>query len=220
MIYLYWYLGIGAVVLAVVYGAHHLKKETESEDLRDWLNAVNPNRKKLSYRILNNIVAPVLAAILVVAVWPVAIYMKVTEMLRKQETIELPEEREFAVEREHLLELLTAQEIEMREVVTDPLKAVPEVPFGHLNRAWQDFLKGHADGAELWSFSALWQTTWGHKELRRGYAVVQDGAPGAHFLTVWKYIPEEVGSDDSPKKVRSSDQFDDSIPAWLRKQAD
>lgn len=108
-------------------------------------------------------------------------YMKVTEMLQKKETIELPEEREFAVEREHLLELLTAQEIEMREVVTDPLKAVPEVPFGHLNRAWQDFLKGHADGAELWSFSALWQTTCGTQGMRRGYAVVQDGGRARTF---------------------------------------
>lgn len=48
MIYLYWYLGVGAVVLAVVYGAHHLTKEKESDSLRELLEAVNPDRKKLS----------------------------------------------------------------------------------------------------------------------------------------------------------------------------
>jgi len=215
VIYLYWYLGIGTVVLVIVYGAHHLTKEKESDSLRDLLEAVNPDRKKLSYRILNNIVAPVLAAILVVSVWPVAIYMKVKEMFQKKESYASPEEREFAVEREHLLERLTVKEIEMREVVTDPLKAAPDLPFGHLNAAWQEFLQGKADLAELWSFSAQWQTTWGRKELRCGYAVVQDGAPEAHFLTVWKDLPEEVetGGDTEHPRVYN-------IPSWLRKKAD
>ena len=112
MIYLYWYLGVGIAVLAVVYGAHRLTKEKESESLRELLDVVNPDRKKPSYRILNHIIAPVLAAILVVAVWPVAVYMKVKEMLQKKESYVSPEEREFAVEREHLLERLTLQEIE------------------------------------------------------------------------------------------------------------
>lgn len=215
MIYLYWYLGIGVVVLAVVYGAHHLTKEKESDSLRELLESVNPDRKKLSYRILNNFVAPVLAAILVAAVWPVAVYMKVKEMLLKRESYVSPDEREFAVERDHLLERLTEQEIERREVVADPLKAAPELPFGHLNAAWLEFLKGRAEGTELWSFSARWQTTWGRKELRCGYVVVQDGAPGTHFLTVWKDMPDETEEGGSAKKANADD-----IPGWLRKQAD
>ena len=146
----------------------------------------------------------------VVAVWPVAVYMKVNEMLQKKESYEPSEEREFAVEREHLLERLTMQEIEMREVVTDPLKAAPDLPFGHLNAAWQKFLQSKAEGAELWSFASQWQTTWGRKELRCGYAVVQDGAPGTHFLTVWKDIPEEEEVGGSTSKARASD-----ISDWL-----
>lgn len=199
MIYLYSYLGIGVVVLAVVYGAHHLTKEKKSHSLRELLESVNPDCKKLSYRILNNFVAPVLAAILVVVVWPVAIYMKVKEMLQQRESYVSSEEREFAVEREHLLERLTEREIERREVVIDPLKAAPELPFGHLNSAWQEFLQARAEGTELWSFSARWQTTWGHSELRCGYVVVQDGAPGAHFLTVWRDIPDDAEADDKPE---------------------
>lgn len=213
MIYFYWYLAIGVVVLAVVYGAHHLTKARESDPLRELLEAVNPDRKKLSYRILNNIVAPVLAAMLVVAVWPVAVYMKVKEIHQKKEIYVPTEEREFAVEREHLLERLTLQEIEMREVVTDPLKAAPDSPFGHLNAAWQKFLQSKAEGAELWSFTAQWQTTWGRKELRCGYAVVQDGTPGAHFLSVWKDIPEEEEVGGSTSKARAGD-----IPDWLSKK--
>ena len=203
MIYLYWYIGVGVAVLAVVYGAHRLTKEKESESLRDLLDTVNPDRKKLSYRILNNVVAPVLAAILVVAVWPVAVYMKAKEMLQKKDGTEIEKEREFAVERQHLQERLTVQEVERREVVTDPLKAVPELPFGHLNAAWQEFLNGHVDGGELWSFSARWQTTWGRKELRSGYTIVQGGAPGAYFLTVWKDISDEA--DGATKQAHAAD---------------
>ena len=210
MIYLYWYLSIGVLVLAAVYGAHHLSKKKESDSLWELLEAVNPDRKKLSYRILNNFVVPILAAMLVVVAWPVAVYMMVKELFQKeegyvsQEELKLAvekegyvsqEERKFAVEHEHLLERLTVLEIERREAVTDPLKAAPELPFGHLNAAWQAFLKGRAEGTELWSFSARWQTTWGHKELRCGYVVVQDGTPGAHFLTVWKDIPDDEAAD-------------------------
>ena len=68
MIYLYWYLGVGAAVLAIVFGAHRLTKEHESESIREILDAVNPERKKLSYRILNNFVGPVLAAVAIVVV--------------------------------------------------------------------------------------------------------------------------------------------------------
>ena len=195
MIYLYWYLSIGGVVLAAVYGAHHLSKKKESDSLWELLEAVNPDRKKLSYRILNNFVVPILVAMLVVVAWPVAVYMMVKELFQKEEGYVSQEERKFAVEHEHLLERLTVPEIERREAVTDPLKAAPELPFGHLNAAWQAFLKGRAEGTELWSFSARWQTTWGHKELRCGYVVVQDGTPGAHFLTVWKDIPDDEDAD-------------------------
>ena len=107
---------------------------------------------------------------------------------------------EFAVEGQHLLELLTVQEAEKREVVTDPLKAAPELPFGHRNAAWQKLIDGRADGDELWSFSAQWQQmTWGREELRLRYVVVQNEALGAHFLTVWKDL-----ADDRAERARAT----------------
>mgnify|MGYP003624357572 FL=1 len=128
--------------LAVVDGAHQLSKEKESEFLRKLLEAVNPERKKLSYRILNNVVAPVLAAILVVAVRPVAVYMKAKEMFKKKDGTGIEDERGFAVERQHLLERLPVPEVEKLEMVSDPLKTVPVLPFGHLSAAWMQFLDG------------------------------------------------------------------------------
>jgi len=135
VIYLYWYLGIGVAVLAVVFGAHRLTKKDETESLSDLLDAVNPDRKKLSYRIMNNFVVPALAAVAVLVVWPAAIYMKGKEIFGKKSDSALDEEREFAVERYHLQERLTVEQIEAREVVADPLCAVPTLPFGHLNAA-------------------------------------------------------------------------------------
>lgn len=194
MIYLYWYLGIGVAVLAVVFVAHWLTMKGETESLRDLLDALDPDRKQLSYRILKNVVAPALAAVAVVVVWPTAVYMKGKEIWGKNSESSLDDEREFAVERSHLQERLTVPRIEAREMVTDPLGAVPDLPFGHLNAAWKSFVEGAGPDDELWSFTAPWQTTWGRSEIRTGYVVVRKGVPASHFLTMRKEIEDEMKS--------------------------
>lgn len=191
MTYLYWYLSIGVLILAFVYGAHLRTNVKETDSLREMVEALHPERKKLSYRILNNVVAPLLAAILVVAVWPIAVLMKGKELIKEKHYPKIEEKPEFAVEHKHLLEQLTVQEVERREIVTDPFEAVPELPFGHLNAAWKAFLDAHIDGSELWSFSAQWQSDRWRKELKSGYVIVQNGTPGTYFLTVLKDISVE-----------------------------
>lgn len=193
MIYLYWYLGIGVAVVVVVFGAHRLTKKDEPESLRELLDAVNPDRAKLSYRILNNLVIPALAAVAVVVVWPAAYYMKGKEIFGKKSKSAREEEREFSVQRGHLQEHLTVAQIEAREAVTDPLGAVPDLPFGHLDAAWEAFISSAGAEDELWSFKAPWQTTWGRKEVRAGYVIVRSGAPAAHFLTMRREIENEPG---------------------------
>ena len=126
------------------------------------------------------------------------------------------------MERSHLQERLTVPQIEAREVVTDPLGAFPNLPFGHLNAAWKSFINTAGVGDEIWSFTAPWQTTWGRKEVRAGYVIVRDGAPTANMLTMWKEIEDDIESakvsDSSaagaPKKTSSR------LASWLRKQAD
>lgn len=216
MIYIYGYLGVGVVILAVLFGARRLTESRKPESLSDLYESVNPDRSKLSYRILRNIIAPLMVAVVVVAVWPVAVYMKLKELLQKTGPTDVAADREFAVEHEHLQEELTSQEIERREVVIDPLKAAPELPFGHLNVAWKGFLDKEAHGScELWSFSAPWQTVWGRKELRSGYVMVKDGKPGAYFLTEWRDVQDEAGVDGGAGNTRADD-----VPGWLRSRAD
>lgn len=68
-------------------------------------------------------------------------------------------------------------------MVSDPLGAVPQVPFGHLHGAWRRFLQANwTDGAQLWSFATVWETPQGSREQRSGYVIVRLGRPGAYFL--------------------------------------
>lgn len=190
MIYLYWYLAIGVAVVVLNYGAHRLSQNGDSESFAVLLDAVDPDRDKLWNRILDALVQ-VLVVFAVVIIWPVAAYIEYKGAFSNKNTPPMDEDlKKFVVEAGHLLEQLTVREIEARETVYDPLGAAPNLPFGHLNVAWRTFLEGRVDTDEVWSFAARWQTTWG-QHFREGYVLVQSGNPGAHFLTVWKYLPDE-----------------------------
>jgi hypothetical protein len=189
VIYLYWYLGVGATVFVIVFVAHWLTKKNDSKSLSDILAATDPDREKLSFRILHNFVVPLLAVVAVVVGWPIAVFMKAKDLLEKKSDTSASggEQREFAVGRDDLQEILSIEVIETRERVIDPLGAVPAVPFGHLHSAWKAFLDGVGPDDAVWSFSANW-TRWGRKELRDGYVIVRGDIIGAHFQTVWKGI--------------------------------
>jgi hypothetical protein len=186
-------------------------KSKESDSLRDILDAMDPDRGKLSYRILHNCVVPLLACVAVVVGWPIAIFMKVKDMLGMNSCSGASggEQREFSVGRDDLQEMLSIEVIETRERVIDPLGAVPVVPFGHLHSAWKAFLDGVGPDDAVWSFSANW-TRWGRKELRDGYVIVRGDIIGAHFQTVWKDVEEEVET-----QTKQADN-----PVWLEKRAD
>lgn len=192
MVYLYWYFGIGLAVIAMLYGEDRLKSKpnSNSDFIRDILDASDPNRTKLGYRIRHNILAPMLVAVSVLLLWPAGACLRIKEFFSKPNQVAAGE-REFAVARSDLQERLSTPEIEDREIVSDPLYAVPDLPFGHLNAAWRRFLNDLAQGDEVWSFSAHAQTKWGTTEIREGYVEVRGGVPGVHLLTVRKEVAQE-----------------------------
>lgn len=131
-------------------------------------------------------------------------------------------DEKFTVGRQHLLGQLTVEDAEAREFVIDPLRGVPELPFGHLHAAWKEFLKGHADGSELWSFSGRWQTWW-NQELRSGYVLVRNGSSGAQFLTFRKYVKNDAETEEKLRRAREKMQRGDQIyelPWFLKRQGD
>lgn len=100
-------------------------------------------------------------------------------------------EEEFAVEQEHLIAQQDLNEIEARERVTDPLGAVPELPFGHLNAAWLAFNAKLEPGDSFWTFSAQWKPSWGREEMREGYVIVRLDGIGPYFLTMRRILEDD-----------------------------
>ena len=82
MIYVVWYLAIGLVVLAVVFISHRISRKWDFLSKSEILDALIPERMTLKYKILTNIVAPVLTAIFILAAWPVAIAFKGNQLIR------------------------------------------------------------------------------------------------------------------------------------------
>ena len=184
MIYLYGYLCVGIAILLPAIRNYVQTEKKETETLRAFLEALHPERKKFSYRFLYYIVTPVLASICLIAFWPVELYIKIRGLFPEKEKIDSVKNHEFAVTRADLLEHLTIQQIEQREMISDPLNAVPALPFGYLHNVWQQFLADQEGPRELWSFSAMRQSNWGEQQIRSGYVVVKDGVPGKFMVTV------------------------------------
>ena len=139
----------------------------------------------------------ILAAVMVLTVWPIAIYWKAKEMIDARRPKNDDPPKEFAVTRDHIQKQLTTAEIEVAEVVVDPMGAAPRIPFGHLNSAWEAFKESLEDADQLWAFSAPWTSEWGRKEVRDGYVILRGETIGPHFLTRWVFIDKdsEQGED-------------------------
>ncbi len=192
MIYLYLYLAIGAVTLVVMYVTHRLSAKSESEGLTDILDAMNPERNKLSYRVINKGLVPVLASVIAILFWPAILYMKIKDICDRGPGGRF-EEKVFQVSKADLLAKRTIQQIESDEVIEDPLDAVPALPFGHLNKCWKNLLAQMMDGDEIWSFRSKWDGNWGRTELRSGYVLVREGSPEAFILTARIPVEKDDG---------------------------
>ena len=179
MIYLYLYLGIGLLVGIgfSINGARAYAKAPPRTEMA--AQALDPDWQPSKRRWLPLILISSL-------IWPVLLLLPLLER-PFEAAAPIPE---FAVTGDHLLESLTVAEIEARELVSDPLGAVPDLPFGHLNTAWCEFLAQCEEELEFRRFAADWDAGW-CKERREGYVEMVDGQPGRFFMTVYKTLPEE-----------------------------
>jgi hypothetical protein len=101
----------------------------------------------------------------------------------------------FQCRPEHLLGSVAVRDAEVSAKVVDPLHRAPDMPFGHLNPAWQTFLKQRRLGYRLKSFcipgtaptamragAPRWSTPRGRK---LGYAWVRLWRVKAEFIYEW-----------------------------------
>lgn len=165
--------------------------------------------KGIVVAVLKGILLNALFWAIALLLWPVLLVMFIHEKCFPTPAVDLTE-KEFEVVRENLIQQRTIPEIEARERVTDPLGAVPDLPFGHLNTTWTRFKSELQAGDSIWSFSAQWTSDWGNSDIREGYAILRDHDIGTHFLTEIQAI----------EKMQEQKACKRGIADWLRKRSD
>lgn len=203
MSYLYMYLAIGIGFLLILLLMKPLgQKEPESEFLAAVKADLNRN-KSLWNKLLDNLLIPAAGYIFVVVAWPIGMGLKVhwewkTRFCKDKlpaaddifahgkssgADLTIEEEPKFEVKHADLVKRLNRATIEELEKVHDPLAAVPEKPFGHLNSAWEAFLAKVPENGEFWTFDAVWNMDRWQREQRKGYAATAEGAVVAFMVT-------------------------------------
>ena len=188
--YIIFYFVIGAVCLLILYIITRLDNSEEAKDLREINKLLEPESRNVTELIINKLILPAITLSLALILWPVAVAWIFKDRLDNwfyKDTAE-PEPEVFKVKIEHLKEQVTIEHLEALETVRDPLKSAPEIPFGHLNTVWQEFMKKIQPEDELWSFVAEWSSQWGDVEQRKGYVIVRLNIPEDFLLTTIKTI--------------------------------
>ena len=81
-IWLAAYLGIGVIVLCTMLPAY--LRERPSKWARLMMEEIQPERRSIRNRLLGDFLAPVLAAVFVVVVWPVALVFIIRDHLKRR----------------------------------------------------------------------------------------------------------------------------------------
>ena len=195
------YFSIGVAVFLSVFVSHHLTtRKAEVDQGTEFAAMFNPKPVGLRGVFLDSVLGPLLAAMLVCAIWPYAIWLKIEEKWFPAAPFPDPpaEGKPFSVSRGDLLEHLSFDEIEAAAFVTDPLGAVPDLPFGHLHGAWKRLKETSVSGDEIWTFSAP-LVRWGCKYVCTGYAIVHVGEIGAFWVTDTQALAADAAATQDNK---------------------
>ncbi len=179
MRYLYWYLGIGVLVIFLLMTINRLTNDASLSS-----SLIPESYKPVWQKVIENTLLSLMFSVF----WPLLVVLRVNELFSKKEETTMIEEKEFAVEPAHLKELTSIEEVEQRERVFDPLGAVHDLPFGHLHGAWQQMVSQLEETDTIWTFEAIWTPWFCGKELMVGYAVKRGEGVGPHLLTLCKRL--------------------------------
>lgn len=184
-----YYMAIGAVVFVglLVRGRLHRSEQAPLSFGR----ATEEGTWKS--RLANFFLIPLAVVFIFVPMWPLMLSIELnlpwhklkfwTSKAEQDVPWTLPdEEPEFSVRKEDLIEKLSRELIEEKEMVVDPLNAVPALPFGHLHAAWTGFTEKLQPECELWSFRRHWVTEY-RNNVFEGYVAIQSNTIGPHFVS-------------------------------------
>ncbi len=77
--FLYGYLALGVLCATVLAMGAWLEKPRDTAFSRDLLAALDERRQSVWYRLLSDRIIPALATVLIVLVWPVAVFMGIRD---------------------------------------------------------------------------------------------------------------------------------------------
>lgn len=221
--YLAVYMAVGVVILITETRSNSnvwLRQRRDPGSIAELIQAMDPQSKTLWHRIRARVLLPILASAAMVILWPGVLVMWFRWWREDREMTRHKREQIFRVTREALLEPLTVDEIEARELVSDPLNAAPQLPFGHLNGVWSQLKSELKPGDQLWSFSKHWQDNRGRPDQRTGYAIWRGSKSVFHIYTMWKSMDGSLTNAPSGRASLNLDLSDIEVPAFLRRQAD
>ncbi|MGV0961074.1 MAG: hypothetical protein ACOYB1_14680 [Limnohabitans sp.] len=180
MIWLWIYLVAGVVSLVVIYGTHLLERqENKTSQLLESMRGPLSTKDML----LEKVIAPALGSVLVVIAWPAVVVYAIKTRHDARLEQQRREDAVFRVKSKDILRQTSVPEVEAVANIVDPMRAVPDLPFGHLHSVWQSFLNQRLLGAELWAFSCEHVSEWGHVTAREGYVWVLDDERAPWILT-------------------------------------
>lgn len=175
--YLYSYIIIGVFLVTTVYFYHN---PVSIKNLFIFIVSFKKNISKIGYK---KIFTDFILFPLMILLWPLLvillIYSAYADIKYKKNT----KEEKFQLKITDLNQKIDRADIEKQEMVYDPLRAVPDCPFGHLHGAWLKFCEQLEDGDELWTFDVIWDSPWGTKEHYAGYAAVRSDVIIHFFMT-------------------------------------
>jgi hypothetical protein len=193
----YWYMGIGFVALASL---SVYRTWIRPSDAPGNIYAILEPKVTWKQRVANIFLYPLVIVFVCAPLWPLLVSIELNFPWHKLKFWTSKAERSvpwtltdtepaFKVSKSDLLERLSRAEIETREQVFDPLHAVPNLPFGHLNGVWQSFVDGLEPGGELWSFRGRWKTQ--HRDWQmQGYVLRREETIGPYLLTAQGSVRE------------------------------
>jgi hypothetical protein len=77
--FLYGYLALGVLCATVLAMGAWLEKPRDTAFSRDLLAALDERRQSVWYRLLSDRIIPALATVLIMLVWPVAVFMGIRD---------------------------------------------------------------------------------------------------------------------------------------------
>lgn len=174
------YLLVGAAMLPVV---RKINGAQSQDSFTGTLEQIRyPNGKRLLGKVEDASVW-IAAWAIATAFWPLLIAWAAYEHFKTNKTAngfaawkeEDDEVERFSASLGNLASQCFVDDVELAELVADPLGAVPAVPFGHLNSAWEGFKSQMQPGDEIWSFQLPdAERTWSRR-IARGYAIKRGG---------------------------------------------